>query len=542
MTTARPRLALFCLLAAPALYAQWGGVLRMALRSEPKTLHPLAAAEESSETVRYLTSGVLIRINRGTQRPEAELALRWKITETGRVITFDLRPGLRFSDGTSFASDDIVHTFRLLSDPNLRSPAADSMRIGNEAPVVKSEGPLRVSLRFPSPVAGIERLFDGVSILSARSPRGERATLGPFQIAAHQPGEFLRLERNPFYWKIGPGDRRLPYLDAIRLEIMQNRELELLRFRRGEFHLISRLEPEMYHRLKTEMPDSVFDAGPSPESEQMWFNMADRAPIAGYKKEWFRRREFRNAVSLAIRRQDLARIAFAGLAVPAAGPLSGANLFWFNQALQPRSHDPAAALALLARAGFRRQGAFLSDAHGNRVQFTLITNAGNKTREKMAALIQQDLTEIGIRVQVVPLDFPSLIERITKSFNYDACLLGLVNVDLDPNGQKNIWLSSAANHQWNPGQVSPATEWEAEIDRLMLTQATVLDPARRKEMFNRVQRIAHEQEPFIYLVYRKALMAASPLLRDLRPAAMFPNLFWNLDQVSLVAGPPPATE
>ena len=90
-------------------------------------------------------------------------------------------------------------------------------------------------------------------------------------------------------------------------------------------------------------------------------------------------------------------------------------------------------------------------------------------------MLQQDLAALGIKLNIVPLDFPSLIERISKSSQYEACLLGLVNVDLDPNEQMNVWLSSSANHQWNPNQKAPATAWEQEIDTLMRQQASTLD-------------------------------------------------------------------
>src|SRR5207244_8235016 len=102
---------------------------------------------------------------------------------------------------------------------------------------------------------------------------------------------------------------------------------------------------------------------------------------------------------------------------------------------------------------------------GHPVEFSVITNAGNKSRERMAAMIQQDLAAIGIRLTVVTLDFPSLLERIGKSQQYESCLLGLTNVELDPDGQMNFWLSGSAQHCWNARQTSPATPWEAEIDR-----------------------------------------------------------------------------
>ena len=163
----------------------------------------------------------------------------------------------------------------------------------------------------------------------------------------------------------------------------------------------------------------------------------------------------------------------------------------------------------------------------------MITNAGNKYRERMATLIQEDLAGIGIKLNLVTLDFPSLIERITGTFDYEACLLGLVNNDLDPNSQMNVWLSSADNHQWNPRQKAPETAWEAEVDKLMRAQASAMDPNKRKQYFDKVQEIAWEQEPFLYLINRDALSAVSISVRNAHPVILSPQVYWNVEQLSL---------
>ena len=108
------------------------------------------------------------------------------------------------------------------------------------------------------------------------------------------------------------------------------------------------------------------------------------------------------------------------------------------------------------------------------------------------------------------LDFPSLIERINKSSQYESCLLGHVNVDLDPNAQLNVWLSSSATHQWNPNQAKPATPWEAEIDRLMRLQCRTLDEnAPQGRCSTGCSRSFGMQAPLLYLVNRNALVAAA---------------------------------
>jgi peptide/nickel transport system substrate-binding protein len=384
-------------------------------------------------------------------------------------------------------------------------------------------------------VAGLDRLFDQVPMMSAHSPKKEMAVLGPFMMADYKPGATVLLKRNPNYWKTDAQGRKLPYLDSIRLDIQPNRDVEMLRFRRGELDLINSLDSEYFDKLASTSPQLVHDAGPSLDSEQMWFNQVSKAPIPAYKKNWFRSANFRRAISEAINRDDLSRIVFRGHAQPAVGPISPANKFWFDSKLRPQAYGSDAALKLLQTEGFRLENGTLKDREGNPVVFSIVTNSGNKYRERMAVLIQEDLGKIGIQVNVVTLDFPSLIERIAQTFDYEAAMLGLTNVDLDPNEQMNVWLSSAENHQWNPQQKSPETAWEGEIDRLMRAQAASVNAKKRKESFDRVQEIVMEQAPFIYLINKNALSAISTAVEDPNPVILHPQTFWNAERLRVRA-------
>ena len=526
------RLLLFAVLGSACLHAQWGGELRFCLHSEPRTLHPALVDDDASETIRYLTGGVLLRVNRTNQQLEPEMATSWKVENGGRSIVFKLREGLSFSDGTPFSADDVAYTMQVLMDPNLHSPTGDSFRVGNGTVQTVVRGKYQIAIVFPEPIGGVARIFDQVAIMSRNSPLKERAVLGPFRIAEQKPGSFILLSRNPNYWKTDQG-RRLPYLDAVRLEIQQNRELELLRFRRGQVDLISSLDPDQFAQIAAEDRTSVKDAGPTLEGESMWFNMNASAPIPAYRKSWFRSRNFRLAVSHAIHRDDLSRVVYHGHAQPGVGPFSEANLFWFNQSLKPHAFDLDRARRLLAADGFRSDGRVLRDGEGHAVEFSVITNSGNRSRERIAAMIQQDLAVLGIRLNIVTLDFPSLMERIGKSSQYESCLLGMINVDLDPNGQMNVWMSSSSNHQWNPNQKSPETPWEAESDRLMRKQASTVDANRRKPLFDRVQQVVSDEAPFLYLVNKNALMAVSHQLRNVSPAVLRPRVWWNVDRLWL---------
>ena len=523
----------FLALASAAVFGQTGGELRFCLHTEPKTFNPLLAEDDAAETVRYLTGGVLIRVNRLTQETGPALATSWKISNAGKTITFTLREGLRFSDGSPFTAGDVAYTMQQLMDPALHSPTGDSFRSSEGKVQTRVLPPNRIAITFPAPIAGLEKLFDQVAIMSAKSPKKEMAVLGPFYVAEYRAGSYVQLRKNPHYWRHDAAGKQLPYIDSVHMDIQTNRDTEMLRLVRGEIDFINTVDAEYFDKVAAENPELAHDAGVSLDSEQMWFNQVANSPLPDYKKAWFRSTNFRRAISEAINREDLARIVFHGHAQPAVGPISSANKFWFNAKLQAHAFDPKSALQRLAQDGFQLRADKLRDRDGHPVEFSLITNAGNKYRERMATMVQQDLSEIGIKLNIVTLDFPSLIERITRTFDYEACLLGLVNNDLDPNSQMNVWLSSAENHQWNPNQKTPQTSWEAEIDQLMRLQASTLDHNKRKSYVDKVQDIAWEQEPFIYLINRNALSAISASLQNVHPVVLRPQVYWNIDELSL---------
>src|SRR5271165_1861388 len=231
--------------------------LRFYLRSDPKTFNPALVDDDASETVRYLTGGVLIRLNRQTQRPQPELATKWKVSEDARTITFQLRQGVRFSDGTPFTAQDVKYTMDALMDPAVHSPTGDAFRSGKGKVNTVVRAADQVSVTFPTGVAGMDKLFDQVAIASAVSPKKAMAVLGPFYVAEYKPGISLYLRRNPNYWKRDGAGHALPYLDALKLEIQANRDLEMLKFTRNEIQLINSIDADYFDRLSRIAPGKV---------------------------------------------------------------------------------------------------------------------------------------------------------------------------------------------------------------------------------------------------------------------------------------------
>ena len=138
-------------------------------------------------------------------------------------------------------------------------------------------------------------------------------------------------------------------------------------------------------------------------------------------------------------------------------------------------------------AGFswNKQGELL-DGSGQTVEFTVITSSSNAQRMKMATLLQDDLSHLGMQVHIVPLESRAVIDRVFHSFDYDAAIMAL-GVDADPNPEMNVWLSNGTSHLWNLGEKQPATAWEREIDQLMEQQMITVDYAKRKNLYDRVR-------------------------------------------------------
>ncbi len=508
------------------------GELAWTIAYDPKTFDPARVDDQESEEVRFLTAGVLLRLNRQTQQVEPALAESWNVSPDGRTVTFKLRAGLQFSDGSPLTAKDAAWSIRRVLLPATAAPVADEF-LEPAAVTVQTPDERTVVVHLPRRVIGMGKVFDEIAIEPADRANEGHVTSGPFVIADYRRAQFLRLRRNPHFWRHDSAGAQMPYASGIRLDIRDNPEQETRFLLRGDYDLIDTLQPDYFGLLHQKMPAAALDLGPSLNTEQMWFNQSPTSPLPAWEKSWFASQAFRVAISQAIRREDLARIAYQGHATPAYSFVSPGNTVWYNRALSAPHGDPAQARASLARAGFRMQGGALVDGGGHAVTFSILTNAGNAPRLKMATMIQQDLGQLGIKVTVVTLDFPALIERLMHTQNYEACLLGLENVDPDPNAMMNVWLSSSPNHQWNPSEKTPATPWEAEIDREMNLQATALKQSERKAAVDRVQQIIADQQPFLYLVYPNALYAVSPRLQGVKPAVLQPGLIWNAEELRL---------
>jgi len=132
----------------------------------------------------------------------------------------------------------------------------------------------------------------------------------------------------------------------------------------------------------------------------------------------------------------------------------------------------------------------------------------------------------------VLLEQGALVQRMLKG-NFESVMMVFNATGLDPAMNPDFWLSSGASHVWNIGQAKPATDWEKEIDDLMKTVMTSVDPAERKRAFDQVQMIISENLPILYFVAPRLYMGVSTRVGGLSPSILRPQLLWNIDQMTV---------
>lgn len=538
-----------------------GGRLVVALRAEPKTLNPLIAGDAPSREVIGVMQADLVHINRATQLTEPALAKSWKVSPDGLRYTLKLRQGLRFSDGRPLDADDVLFSFRVYLDESVHAPQRDLLIVGGKPVTIRKLDPHTVVVELAKPYGAGERLFDGFAILprhllekpyregklgqtwTLSTPADQWAGLGPFRLKQYVAGQRLVLERNPHYWKADAKGSRLPYVEELVFLFVPTADAQVLRFQSGETDLISRLGAENFSVLSRQARGyTMTDAGPGLEYNFFFFNLNDlgrkASPETGQKQKWFREVKFRQAVSAAVDREAIVRLVYQGRGVPLWGPVTPGNRRWANTVVPHPARSLDRARKLLSEAGFSwkkgpNEESILVDRDGAPVEFSIVTSSSNADRTKMAALIQDDLKQLGMRVQVVPLEFRSLLDRVMQTKEYEACVLGLASFDADPNSDINVWLSSGGTHLWNPSQARPATPWEAEIDGLMQQQLTARSYEARKRLYDRVQEILAENQPMIFLASPNVLAGAKNSVGNFRPAVLEPYVLWNVEQLYL---------
>ena len=436
-----------------------------------------------------------------------ELAESWEISPDGKKIVFRLREGVKWSDGAPCTSDDVLFTYKKMIDPKTPTAYGEDFKQVTKA---YAPDPLTFVAEYDRPYAPALASW-GMHILPkhlleqypdiSRSPLNKKPVgTGPYLFTDWKTGDKTVFDANPDYW-----DGK-PYIARVVTRVIPDSATMFLELKSGKLDLMN-LSPLQYTRQT--------DTKQFRESFKKYQYLSSGYTYLGFRlgHPFFKDRRVRQAIAFAINKKEIIDGVLFGLGEEATGPYKPGT--WaHNPDVTRYEHDPARAKELLSQAGWDRtdSSGVLIDGKGRRFEFTVLTNAGNKSREQTAAIIQQNLAAVGIRMEIRTVEWAAFINEFVKKRNFDALILGW-NITPDPD-QYDVWHSSKTG----PDELNHVGYASAEADRLLEEGRRTFDKEARKKAYFRFQEILAEDQPLVFLFYPSALPVLHRRIHGVEPA------------------------
>ena len=462
-------------------------------------------SDSASHTAAGYVFNGLVRYDRNLKL-EGELAESWEVSPDGRKITFHLRKGVTWHDGRPFTSDDVMFTYRRMIDPNTPTAYAEDFRQVTRA---GAPDPHTFVVEYGKPFAPALASW-GMHILPkhlleqypdiSRSPLNKKPVgTGPFRFVEWKTGEKTVFEANPDYFE------GRPYLSRVITRVIPDPATMFLELKSGGIDMMG-LTPLQYTR-QTETEEFRM-------SFRKYRYLSFGYTYLGFRLSHplFSDRRVRQAFASAIHKQQIIDGVLFGLGQEATGPYKPGT--WAcNPGVKRYPYDPERAKSLLAEAGWKDEDKDgVLEKEGRKFAFTVLTNAGNESRAKTAAIIQQNLAAVGIRMEIRTLEWAAFINEFVDKRKFDAVILGW-SISQDPD-QYDIWSSKKTG----PKELNFVGFTHDEVDRLLEEGRRTFDLEKRKKAYFRIQEILAEEQPYVFLYYPDSLPVVHGRIHGIEPA------------------------
>ncbi len=542
--------------------SKYGGTLLLSTTSDPKSFNEIISKETSTgDAISFLFEG-LTRTNGVTTEVVPCLAEEWSISNAGLVWTFFLRKDVKWFDGEPFTADDVLFTYNeIIYNKNIPASARDIFTIEGKQIKFEKIDDYTVKLTLPKSFAPLLRslgqgilpkhILEGAvkagkfsSTWGVDTPPSKIIGTGPFMLTEFKPGERLSYVKNPIYWQKDKEGKQLPYIDKVVKFVVEKDDVQLVQFESKEIDVLSVREKDFAYLKKKEQKEqngnyTTYDCGPSFGTNFVSFNQNPNT-VKQPKSGWFRDKNFRKAVAHAIDKQTIIDNVMKGIGYSQDAAMEKAAVIFHNPFVIRYEYSLNEAKKILNNSGYKDTDGdgIIEDKKGNPIKFTMITNADNTVRQNIGGIITADLKKIGMDVSFTPMEFNSMVTKLTSTHDWDAVLIGLTG-GVDPHGGKTVWASDGHLHLWNPKPTDTKqqkvwkeylTPWETEMDTIFDKGASELDEAKRKALYWRWQEIVAEELPVIYTVNGAALYAVRNRFGNLQQTA-YGGVFHNIEQV-----------
>lgn len=551
-------------LQSQAPIGKFGGALITSTIGEgPKTFNPWNSKDATSSSLSDIMFDGLVSTNPYTGDVIPKLAKSFSISPNGTEYIFNLRRGIKWSDGKPITADDVVFTYNTIIFGGYGNPSTrDSMVIDGKLPKVEKIDnytvkfttikPFAPFLRMLSASIAPKHVFEPVckkgknyfeSFWGPTTKPSDFVTSGAFKLYEYVPAQRAVYKRNPDYYEINTDGQKLPYLDEYIVLIVGDLNNELLKFKAGEIDVmdVRGVNVPSFKKQEKNSDYVLYNLGPTQNTMFFTLNLNKRKDDKGKfyvpqkKQIWFNDKNFRSAIDYAVDRENMIFNIANGVAEPLFTAEALPSIFLNQKIAKGHKRDLEAAKDFLKASKFYwdKNGA-LYDRFGNRVEFDLFTNAGNTERESIGVMIKQDLADLGIKVNFKPIEFNTLVNKLTNSLDWDSAIIALTGSPLEPHGGKNVWDSNGPLHLFNRRlkNENDLLSWEKELNHIYNQGALELDLDKRKVLYDRYQEIVYNERPIIYLYSPIRITAIRKKFGNIFPTSLG-GVTHNLDEIYL---------
>ena len=437
-------------------------------------------------------------------------------SDGGMDVIWKLRPGVTWHDGTPFTSADVQFTVDAINGPSYNPESTDGFdRIASvETPDLLTAVVHYKEIYAPYDIQFIrgalpKHILQGRDIDRAQDYNRNPLGTGPYHVLEWKSGEYILLERTSHYWR---GDE-YPRIRRLLFKFVPNTNTRINQLKAGEVHVVA-LAPWDKYREMSVIPSIVVARTRGNAYEHITLNERRFAPFADVR--------VRRALISALDRELYTRTILDGLAPVADGPIQPVSWAYSDRITRYR-FDPPKARALLDEAGWKAGPDGIRSRDGQRLAFTLITQAGYAIREAMAQAIERQLREVGVEV-TVELHDGTAISSIWFEGRFDA-MLHWWQMPSDP----ELTTFFAADRTPPAGRNINYFH-DQELTRLLYASDRSVDRAERKALLARAQAIISEAVPEIPLYSVTRLDAVPASLQNFKGNPTNTGIFWNVHE------------
>jgi peptide/nickel transport system substrate-binding protein len=353
-------------------------------------------------------------------------------------------------------------------------------------------------------VQGVKDLF------SVASDPKTIPSMGKWFLVEYTPGQRLVYKRNPDYWRKDSGGLSIPFNEEEIVRIIPDENAQLLLFKNGNSDSYGLRPVDLDDLINRKTGDyTVFNAEGSLSAPFWTFNQNPQNKDKP-KYEWFTQKEFRQAMACLLNRSRINAQVYRGLAEPKLSIFPEPNPYYNPDIVFQYMYDQERAEELLAGIGIKRdRRGIMRDAQNRPIEFDLSIRSENAIVNDIASIVRDELSKMGIKINIRILDFQKQVEELFTNFTWDSMIMGLSGANVFPSQGSNVWPSSGNLHLWHPNQTEPATEWEARIDYLYNEGCYTIDREKAQVIWDEFQTILLEQCPMIHLMRSRSFWALS---------------------------------